>query len=80
MHNRQYRCLQIYFENVSFSILFYYQLLCFSILIQISLIQNGIIPETNNMLSFNWSQLTFKTEMSERQFDLPITLLLLKLH
>ena len=80
MHNRQYRCLQICFENVYFSILFYYKLLCFAILIQNSLIQNGIIPDMNNILSFNWSQLTFKTEMSERQFHLPITLQLLKLH
>lgn len=77
---QKYRCLQIYFENVSFPILFYYNLLCFAIGIQNSLIQNGIISDMNNMLSFNWSQLMFKTEMSERQFDLPITLPLLKLH
>lgn len=52
-HNRQYKCLQIYFENVSFTILFYYKLLCVAILIQNSLIQNGIIADMNNMLSFN---------------------------
>lgn len=65
MHNRQYRCLQIYFENRYFPILFYYNLLCFAILIQNSLIQNGIIPAMNDMLSFNWSQLIFKTEMTQ---------------
>lgn len=55
MHNGKYSCLQIHFENPSFPILFYYKLLCFAILIQNSLIQNGIIPDINNMLSFNWS-------------------------